>query len=74
MIDSILTDVRSSWQAIDDLLGSLEPKDWAQPHGPDWTMADPPFHLAYFDKEILVDGIEKGPDLPRGAAARMAQL
>ena len=65
MIDSILTDVRSSWQAIDDLFGSLGPKDWAQPHGPDWTMADPPFHLAYFDKEILVDGIEKGPDLPR---------
>ena len=65
MIDSILTDVKSSWQAIDDLLGSLGPNDWAQPHGPDWTMADPPFHLAYFDKAIVAEGIQKGPDLPK---------
>ena len=65
MIDGLLTDVRSSWQAIDELFGSLGPNDWGRPHGADWTMADPPYHLAYFDKAVVAEGIQKGPDLPK---------
>ena len=52
------------WASLDALFADLSPADWARPHGPDWTLADVPYHLAYFDRDIITDPIRRGPELP----------
>jgi hypothetical protein len=36
---------------------------WDQKHGPDWTFADVPHHLACFNRDLVARGLEWGPDL-----------
>lgn len=52
------------WGCLDGLFAELEPRDWSRKHGPDWVLADLPYHLAYFDRDIIADPIEQGPNLP----------
>lgn len=73
----LLADFEAVWQGIDELLGSLGPADWARKHGKDWTYADVPYHLAYYDREMTVVPIERGLDVPadeRHAMRTMAEL
>ncbi len=57
--------------ALDDLyacsdavLAGLDEASWRRPHGEDWTMAEVPYHLAYFERELVITGIERGSELP----------
>lgn len=52
------------WGHIDDIFDSLSSDDWAKPHGPDWINADVPFHIAYYDREVVADPLVKGSDVP----------
>jgi hypothetical protein len=61
---SLLSDLGDLWQSLDAIFVSLEPSDWFRQHGPHWTFADVPYHLAYFDREIVARPLEQGPDLP----------
>ncbi|MBI4497483.1 MAG: DinB family protein [Chloroflexi bacterium] len=63
-VSSILVDLENVWGVIDELLGTLGPSGWSRKHGPDWVFADLPYHLAYFDRDIVVNGIQRGPDMP----------
>lgn len=60
---SVLADLENTWGCIDEMLGSFGPNDWARKHGPDWVMSDLPYHLSYFDRDIVVNPIERGPNV-----------
>ena len=61
---SVLAEAESLWSCLDDLFDSLGPAEWQRRLGPDWTYADLPYHLSYFDQEIVVSPIERGRDVP----------
>jgi hypothetical protein len=62
--DALLADLEDLWQKLDALIGSLKPGDWSRRHGKDWTFADVPYHLSYFDRDIVANPIERGPNVP----------
>jgi hypothetical protein len=45
-------------------VGILGPDDWSGKHGKHWTFPDVPYHLAYFDREVIVTAIEGGLNVP----------
>ncbi len=59
----LLANLEDLWQGIDEMLGSLGPNDWSREHGPDWTFADVPYHLAYFDQRLIAAPIERGAEV-----------
>lgn len=54
--------LESIWADVDDVLSSLDGADWTRRHGPHWTFRDIPFHLSYFDDEMIAEPIEQGTD------------
>jgi hypothetical protein len=60
------------WADFDDLLADFDEADWARVHGPDWRLEDIPFHLAYFDREVIARPIVAGdgPNAPTGHVFR----
>ena len=60
----LLANLENLWAGIDEMLGSLGPIDWSRQHGPDWTFADVPYHLSYFDQELVASPIERAPNAP----------
>jgi hypothetical protein len=52
------------WSHLDRVLDSLTPVDWQRKHGKDWIFADLPYHLSYFDRDIVAEPIRIGADLP----------
>jgi DinB superfamily/SCP-2 sterol transfer family len=61
---TLLADLEDLWRCLDELFVSLAPDDWSRRHGKHWTFADVPYHLGYFDQDIVAYPIERGPDLP----------
>ncbi len=61
---AIMSDLEDLWQKFDTLFGSLKPEDWSRKHGKHWTMADVPYHLSYFDRDIVADPVVLGPNVP----------
>ncbi len=64
-IEKISANVEELWGHFDTLFDSLGPDDWSRPHGKDWVFADLPFHLAYFDREIVAEPLESGKRMPK---------
>lgn len=64
--DELLGPLESVWGDLDALFADFTATDWTRVHGPDWTFADIPFHLAYFDRDLIARPIEAGdgPDAP----------
>ena len=48
-----LADLETIWSALDSFYQRFSPQDWARKHGKDWTFADMPFHLAYFNQMVI---------------------
>src|SRR5262245_9886907 len=63
----LLADLEDLWRCLDELFASLAPDDWSRRHGKHWTFADVPYHLGYFDRDIVAYPIEQGLDLPTAA-------
>jgi hypothetical protein len=61
---TLLADLEDLWHCLDELFASLAADDWSRRHGMHWTFADVPYHLGYFDHEIVAYPIERGSDLP----------
>ena len=61
-VRGLLSSLESLWSGFDELFDSVGPTDWSRRHGPDWTFADVPYHLAYFDR-LMVDSIQRGTDV-----------
>lgn len=64
-ISQTLADLETIWDALDTFYQRFSPQDWAHKHGKEWTFADMPFHLAYFN-QMVIHGIrsdhgEKAP-------------
>jgi hypothetical protein len=49
----ILADLEIIWSALDSFYQRFSPQDWTRRHGKDWTFADMPFHLAYFNQMVI---------------------
>jgi hypothetical protein len=60
---TLLADLEDMWRCLDELFASLAPDDWFRRHGKHWIFADVPYHLAYFDHDIVAYPIERGLDL-----------
>lgn len=50
-------DLETIWAAIDSFYHQFSPQEWSRKHGKEWTFADMPYHLAYFNQAAL-DGIQ----------------
>jgi putative sterol carrier protein len=61
---ALLADLEELWQRFDELVGTLGPDDWSGKHGKHWTFPDVPYHLAYFDLELIVTAIKRGLNVP----------
>ena len=61
---AILADLEELWHRFDELLGMLGTDDWSGKHGQHWTFADVPYHLAYFDLEVIATAIRRGLNVP----------
>ncbi len=60
-----LGDLETLWEAFDELISGIQPEEWNNKHGKDWVYADVPYHLSYFDREIVARPIEYGLDYPK---------
>jgi hypothetical protein len=61
---AILADLEDLWRCSDELFEALSPRDWRRRHGRDWTFADLPYHLSYFDREMVARPLARGRDVP----------
>lgn len=61
-----LGDLEEIWSCLDALLDGLDARDWSRRHGTDWTVTDLPYHLSYYDREVIAGAIVRGPDVPVG--------
>ncbi|HKV59999.1 MAG TPA: DinB family protein [Ktedonobacteraceae bacterium] len=61
---ALLADLEGLWQSFDELVGILGPDDWSGKHGKHWTFTDVPYHLAYFDLEVIASAIRRGLHVP----------
>lgn len=53
-----------TWGYIDGLLDAVPEDRWTARYGKDWTFADVPWHLGYFDRIVVAEPIEAGTGLP----------
>lgn len=63
-VEGIIVQLENLWSCFDALFDSFDTEDWQRKHGADWTLADVPYHLAYFDNEIIAYPLACGPGLP----------
>jgi len=61
---ALLADLEGLWQRFDELVGTLGPDDWSGQHGKHWTFTDVPYHLAYFDLDVIATAIRRGLHVP----------
>jgi hypothetical protein len=58
-------EIEECWSLFDELFEILnENGGWDGKHGKDWTFADVPYHLAYFDRAMVLEPIEAGAGIP----------
>ena len=62
--DTLLEDLEDLWTRLDTILDGLGPTDWTRRHGKDWIYADLPYHLSYFDRDLVADSIARGASVP----------
>jgi hypothetical protein len=60
---TLLANLEDLWRCLDELFASLAADDWSHRHGTHWTFADVPYHLGYFDHDIVAYSIERGANL-----------
>jgi hypothetical protein len=64
-LDELMAQIQEMWGHLYALFEELnDTHGWDQTHGPDWTFADVPYHLNYFNCDLVARGIELGPAYP----------
>lgn len=59
-----MSHLESLWACYDIVLDDLTRAKWQSKFGREWTYCDLPHHLAYFDHEVIAEGIRRGPATP----------
>jgi hypothetical protein len=62
--NALLADLEGLWKRFDELVETLGPDDWSGKHGQHWTFTDVPYHLAYFDLEVIATALKRGLNVP----------
>lgn len=74
-LDELMSHIEETWGNFNTLFDDLATKNgWGRKHGPDWTFADVPYHLAYCNQEILIRSLKAGPNLPEEEQELFASL
>lgn len=63
-LEGLMADLEDLWEALDELLDSIQGKAWQTKHGKDWVYADVPYHLSYFDRDVVAIPLERGLNVP----------
>jgi hypothetical protein len=63
-LDQPLEYLDNIWALYDAVFDSLSPADWRRKHGKDWVIADLPYHLYYFDRELALLPLRRGRQVP----------
>jgi hypothetical protein len=53
-IEDPLDYLENLWRVYDTLFDSLSAADWRRKHGKDWAIGDLPYHLYYFDRDVVL--------------------
>jgi hypothetical protein len=53
---TILANLETIWSVLDSFYEKFSPQDWSRKHGKEWTFADMPYHLAYFN-QTAIEGV-----------------
>ena len=59
-ITSLMSQLDLLWSAYDSALGDFSHAQWKRPFGTQWTFVDLPYHLAYFDHDVIAKSIQEG--------------
>jgi hypothetical protein len=63
-LDALMAQIEEMWGHLNNVFQRLKETDrWDQKHGADWTFADVPYHLAYYNNDIVARGLELGPNV-----------
>jgi len=73
-LDRLTRNLEEIWAFIDGLIDSVPEERWSQRYGKDWTYADVPWHLAYFDRVVIAETIAAGTDLPAEACFNLGSM
>jgi putative sterol carrier protein len=77
-LDQPLEYLDNLWALYDAVFDSLSDADWRRRHGKDWVVADLPYHLYYFDRELVLAPLRRGCEVPaevvRGAPRTEREL
>src|SRR5690348_14244817 len=60
----LVEDLESLWALYDQVFDALDATQWQRKHGKDWVVADLPYHLFYFDRDIVLATLRRGAQLP----------
>jgi len=67
----LMAHLEELWGHYDTVLQELAPEVWQHKFGREWVYADVPRHLAYFDQEVIAEGVACGPAAPAAQLAFM---
>lgn len=68
-IESPLEGLENLWALYDTIFESLTAADWRRKHGKDWVIADVPYHLYYFDRDLVLAALQRGRSVPPDVVA-----
>jgi hypothetical protein len=64
-LNAVMAQIEEMWGHLETLFDRLNAtQGWNQKHGPHWTFADVPYHLAYCHEDLVVRRLELGQNLP----------
>jgi hypothetical protein len=53
------------WGRFDKVWSGFTPAQWSHKYGKDWTFADQPYHMVFFDRVMCAEVIAKGGNAPK---------
>jgi hypothetical protein len=71
--DPPLPQLEDLWTHFDAVFDSLTDADWTRKHGKNWIVGDLPWHLYYFDRDLVLAALSRGQSVPFEVLADVPQ-